>query len=274
MMNKYFLVLLLHLLAVAGFSQEPVDTLVEYEYDTVYVPKDTVKETVEVITYKYKYAKPIRISVGMGVGCQYGNVRFADTSFGEATVCIPVDIRLSKGNILLQVGFLHHGISRETTSGDSNMTITPREESETVVVDTFYKYNNGNPILVVITKQVTRRYNDTSYTDTLITNSYNFSYSEIPLALGYRLARKKWALQTLCGVSLCLFDKKARNTTGYYSPGHKYYFFSYLADVSLAYRLSKTFSLETGASGTWAMGAKDINVSHKTGYVKLFYTIF
>jgi hypothetical protein len=273
MIKKAFvLIIALSISIFAGFTQNIQPPTVQY--DTVYVPQDTIIKTVEMVQYEYIDTEPFHLF--MGTGINYGISDLESDYFNKAPggIGIPLNLKLTKGNFFMKSGIEYQNLKFNTSHIEQVANEVEKHAIETVVVDTIYHYNNGNPIASIITKEVDKIYYETVYSDTTITKGHNYSTFQIPMLVGYEIRFNKFSSDISAGVGFSFFTSDSRKDFKTDFPDEHPVFLSYLADLSLAYDVSDRITMECGISGGWKMKNSVWSYNTKKAGIKLLYKIF
>ncbi|MBK8807009.1 MAG: hypothetical protein IPO21_10320 [Bacteroidales bacterium] len=266
---------------IAGSAQEN-DTAQIVIYDTVYVVKDTIVNTVELVKYTYKDVPPTNFYFGAGIAYCFTSITSSTFEKKLNTLSIPLSLRFTHGNFFTQSGFISNSAKFDTYITDSILKITNTQTTAKEVFDTIYKYNNGNPIMVFVTKDVVKSHTDTSYTDTIITTKHKYSSFQIPLLIGYsytkkygRGRKKKSLIASIStGLGYNYFYTDAQNVIEKEFPTQNSYYFTYIVNASGGFQFYKRFVLECSFFADWTLGSNALDINRKGIRLKLFYKIF
>ncbi|WP_291858546.1 hypothetical protein [Marinilabilia sp.] len=244
------------------------------KYDTVYVARDTIVETVEVIRYEYVDVEPFELYVSNGVSYVETDIISESVDHVSGLFSVPLVLKLTKGNFFLQSGLEYRKVNFETSSLEDVAKEVERQITETVVVDTIFRYNDGDPKASVITKEVERTIFETEYNEELVVSYHDFSSFFVPLVAGYRFRFNKISADVGAGMGFNFFTSEARESLEKDFPDEDPVFFSYLINLSINYQLSSHFLLQGGISGAWDTNSSPLDFNQKQAGLKLLYKIF
>lgn len=246
----------------------------DVKYDTVYVSSDTIVETVEVIQYEYIDVEPFELYAGTGVSYVVTALNSEIVNHNSGSFSAPLVLKLTKGNFFVQSGLEYRKLKFETASIEEIATEEQKQVTETVVVDTIFRYNDGNPIASVITKDGEKTIYETEYHEETVVHNHNYSSYFLPLMAGYTFHLKKISAGVGAGVGFNFLTSEGRESLKRDFPDENPLLYSYLIDVSINYQLSDHFQLQGGISGAWKTNSSPLDFNQKRAGIKLLYKLF
>ena len=245
----------------------------DVKYDTVYVSSDTIVETVEVIQYEYIDVEPFELYAGTGVSFVVTALNSEIVNHNSGSFSAPLVLKLTKGNFFMKSGLEYRRVKFEASSLEAIATEVEKQITETIVVDTIFRYNDGDPIASIVTKDVERTIYETEYNEELVVKNHDYSSFFVPLVTGYRFRFTKISADVGAGVGFNFLTSEGRESLKRDFPDDNPLFFSYLIDLSINYQLSDHFQLQGGVSGAWSASSNSLNFNQKRAGIKLLYKI-
>ncbi|MCW3807672.1 outer membrane beta-barrel protein [Plebeiibacterium marinum] len=274
MKSIYILTAILVLAQLPVLSQQK--ELLHPVADTLYVQQDTIHKVVEVIKYEYEYydPEPFELFVGAGVGISKATLKsdvFDKNTFQSA---IPLVLKLKKGNFHLQTGLLYQNLSFKIPVTEIIETEIAHTTTQTVVVDTYYRYNDGDPIEVVVTKEIEITEYEIVQEEITANKKKNYSSIKIPVQLGYDILFNKFFVSADIGAGYNMFTSDAQKYLNEDFPEADHHFFTYELGVGAGYTLSKKFYLDCGINVSSKVHSDPYEYSSYNFSVRLFYKLF
>jgi hypothetical protein len=246
----------------------------EVHYDTVYVARDTIVETVEVIQYEYVYVDSFEWFLGAGGSFVQSNLESGLLNHRSGSISYPLVLKMTKGNFFVQTGVEYHELKFNSSRLEEVATEVEKRLTETVVVDTIYRYNDGNPVASIVTKEVESIYYETEYVDQMVVRHHDYSSFFVPLMAGYSFRRHDFSAEVGVGLGFNLLTSSGKEGLQKDFPDEQPVFVSYLGNFSLTYHLSDRFKLQGSVSGAWNTDDSILGYSQKRAGLKLFCKIF
>lgn len=243
-------------------------------FDTVYVARDTIVETVEVIRYEYVYVEPFEWFLGAGVSSVQSNLESGLMDHRSGSFSYPLVLKMTKGNFFVQTGVEFNKLTFVSSRLEEIATEVEKRLTETVVVDTIYRYNDGNPVASIVTKEVEKIYYETEYVDEMVVRHHDYSSFFIPLLAGYSFRRHYFSAELGAGLGFNFLTSGGQESLKNDFPDEQPVFYSYLGSFSLTYHLSDRFKLQGSVSGVWKTADSTLGYNQKRAGLKLFCKIF
>ncbi len=239
-----------------------------------YEQKDTIRKIVEVVRYEYYDAAPFQLFIGTGI--DFSQIKFSSERNNNTITKpgVPISLRIQLGNIYILTGFKYQNLSFVIPVSETVEELVPHSVTQTVVVDTFYRYNNGNPLETVVTKDIEAiEYElvkvDTTYNQKRIYNTLLF-----PFLLGYRKTFNKFSIRADAGISLLLFTKNALVDVKEDFSGCDNHFFTYTFGAGVEYALNERLNIDCGIQVNKKTSGQYFDFFQQNLEFRLFYKIF
>ncbi len=210
--------------------------------------RDTIRKVVEVVRYEYEYydAPPFKLYIGTGINISQIKINSDLFNATETHPGIPVNLRLQKGRLYVRTGLQYQNLSFNIPVTETVEELIAHTVTQTVVVDTFYRYNNGNPIENIVTKEIESVEYETVETQRSYNKKRNYTTLQIPLLLGFRKAFNKFSIRVDAGMSLLLFTNKSRNDIKEDYPECNTNFYTYSGGAGVEYAFSEWLNIDCG----------------------------
>ncbi len=244
------------------------------QFDTVYVARDTIVETVEVIRYEYVYVEPFEWFLGAGVSFVESSLASEWLDHSSDSFNFPLVLKMTKGRFFVQTGVEYNKLKFKSSRLEEVATEVEKRLMETVVVDTIYRYNEGNPVASIITKEVERLYYETEYLEETVVSRHDYASFFVPLLVGYSYRLQNFSAEVGAGLGFNFLTSEGQGSLKNDFPDEQPVFLSYLGNVSLTYHLSDRFKLQGSVSGAWKTDDSALGYSQKRAGLKLFCKIF
>jgi hypothetical protein len=244
------------------------------QFDTVYVARDTIVETVEVIRYEYVYVEPFEWFLGAGSSFVQSCLESGLLDHRSTSLNYPLVLKMTKGNFFVQTGVEYHELKFNSSRLEQIATEVEKRLTETVVVDTIYRYNEGDPVASIVTKEVEKIYYETEFVDEMVVRQHDYSSFFVPLLAGYSFRRHDFSVEVGAGLGFNFLTGGGQESLKNDFPDEQPVFYSYLGSFSLTYHLSDRFKLQGSVSGAWKTDDSILGYSQKRAGLKLFCKIF
>lgn len=238
------------------------------------VKVDTIKKVVEVIKYEYYDPEPYHLKIGVGINID--NIHFKSDLYNEKEfqLGIPLAIQLAKGHFFWETGVsiqnfkFKKELTREVEVNESYIV------TETVVVDTIYRYVDGTLESEIITKEVEVTKYKTTYEDEIYSKEFNYSAYTVPFIVGYQFYLNKFTAQIGVGAALNFYTSKARKQLKSDFPNEKSYFATGVVNLGLNYQLTDKISLLCHVSSLRKLNAEVYDYQTNQVSFRIFYQLF
>ncbi len=274
MKSIYILALILFLVQLPVLSQQKESS--HPVADTLYVQQDTIHKVVEVVKYEYEYydPEPFELFVGAGIGISKATLKSDVFDKNTLQSAIPLIVKLKKGNFHLQTGIQYQNLSFKIPVTEIVETEIAHTTTQTVVVDTYYRYNNGDPIPVVVTKEVEITEYEIVQEEITSNKKRDYSSIKIPIQFGYDLQLNKVFICADIGAAYNKFTSHAQKYLNEDIPDADHHFFTYELGIGAGYTLSKKFYLDCGLNVSSKLNSDPYEYSSYNLSIRLFYKIF
>ncbi len=240
------------------------------------IQQDTIRKVMEVIRYEYEYYDPVPIQLWIGTGINFQSTEIKSNSFNASynQPNIPLEIRLQKGRFYARSGFNFQNASFFTPFSETIESTIEHLTTQTVVVDTFYRYNNGNPQAEIVTKEIEVAEYETIEKDTTYQKKRNYSTYQIPLSIGYSQPFNKFSLRGDVGVCLHFFTHEARKYVAEDFPETNNSFYTYQLALGAGYAFSKRLQVDCNIAFSQTINNNSFDLAGRSVGFRLFYKIF
>lgn len=262
-------VLLCFLIIIPATAQKPSENQPS-------VQQDTIRKVVEVVRYEYEYYDPEPIQLWIGTGIIFQNTKIKTSSFDASgnQPGIPLEVRLQKGRFYARSGFHFQNTSVSVPFSETIESIIEHLVTQTVVVDTFYRYNNGDPQAEIVTKEVEITEYETIEKDTTYQKKRDYSTYQIPLSIGYYHSFNKFSLRGDVGICLHFFTNNAwKYVTEDLSEADRS-FYTYQVALGAGYTISKRWQLDCSIGFSQKTNSKAFELTGQNVGFRLFYKLF
>lgn len=271
-MKKIFVSTLMVLSLVNTIKGQSNDTAVQ-PYDA---PQDTIRKVVEVVKYEYEYYDPIPFELMLGTGFTISQAKLKSAVFDKSInqFAIPLSLRLKKGNFFIETGLSYQNLNFDFPVTETIETEVAHTITETVVVDTYYRYNNGEPIEVVVTKEVERTEYEIVQEEITNIEDRNYSSLKFPLKLGYCKLFNRLMLRTDAGAAFNLLTTDAKSDLEIDFPDANSCFYTYELGFGAGYSITDNILIDCGFSFSTKTNSHDYKYSTHNLELRFFYKMF
>ncbi len=242
--------------------------------DKIYEQKDTIRKIVEVVRYEYYDAPPLQLFIGTGI--DFSRAKFSSDHINTTITQpgLPISLRLQKENIYIHTGLKYQNLSLTIPVSKTIEEQVAHTVTQTIVVDTFYRYNNGDPIETVVTKDVESVEYELVKIDTTYNKKRDYKTLLFPLLLGYRKTFNKVSVKADAGMSLLLFTKYSQDDVKEDFSGCDYHFFTYTIGAGVEFALSDRLNIDCGVHVNKKTNGQYFDFLQQNLEFQLFYKIF
>ncbi len=247
---------------------------IQSKSDTLFLPNDTIHKVVEIVKYEYYEPIPVELFVGAGINISQSIIHSETFDKKASSTGIPLIINLKKGNFYLQTGCQYQNLSFNKSVTEIVEKQIAHTTTETVVVDTYYRYNNGNPIAVVVTKEVETTQYEIIQEEITTNKKIDYTTLKVPLHVGYQLLFNKFYLRAEIGSAINMYTSEAQKNLNEDFPDANHHFFTYELGVGGGYAVSKKIYVDCGINMSTKTNTKSYNYSRNNLEFRIFYKIF
>lgn len=255
-------------------AQSQIEDSVEYVYDTVYLPADTIREFVEIVDYIDRPPTFYDLYVGASAGFGSTNIQLHGRELSAPHTQYSACAILARNSLFISVHPALTAFSYQNDSTARTALISYRPKTETVAVDTIYWGTPGNSTAEVIYKEVGAQQADSSFSDSTIGIKHSISYFTIPLGIGYRWTNRTISLKACAGAGISFSSQKTKHPSTGLPFSQVRWFTSYFCQVSASYALTESFwaSIQASLSQHTSKASRPIH-SYSLG-LGIIYEIF
>ncbi len=251
-----------------------VKPLAKEQSDTIYVQQDTIVKRVEVVKYEYIETEPFRLYVGSGFSLGFASVKTKSDRHNTYAMGVPLMLRLYKGNFYIQTGFQVNAINYKKKESRLVEEIVEEIVINTVNVDTIYRYNNGNPVPEIITKDVEQTVQQTEYVNTTINQNKLLQHYTVPFSVGYSFEVWKLRSNIDAGIAYSFYPDKTNKYLKQHYNNNKDYFISSTINIELAYELSDKLRMVGGINIANQITDENVKQNYYQPSIKILYNLF
>ncbi len=238
--------------------------------------QDTIRKVVEVIRYEYEYydPEPIHIWIGSGINLQSTKIKTNSFNTSGNQPGIPLEVRVQKGRFYARSGFNLQNTSVSVPYSETIESTIEHLVTQTVVVDTFYRYNNGNPQPEIVTKEVEVIEYETIQKDTAYQKKRDYSTYQIPLSIGYSHPFNNFSLRGDVGLCLHIFTNEGWKYVIEDFPEADRSFYTYQVALGAGYAISERWQVDCSIEFSQKTNNKSFELAGKNVGLRLFYKLF
>lgn len=251
-----------------------IEDSVEYVYDTVYLPADTIRQFIEIVDGIDKPRSLYKLYVGAGAGFASTSIQLRSSELSARHKQYSASAILARNSLFLSLKPALSAFSYQNDTTSRTELINYRQKTETVAVDTIYWGTPGNSTAEVIYKDVSFQQADTSFADSAIQITHNISYLTIPLGVGYRWTNKTISLTSCAGAGVTYISHKTKSAFAEPPLHRRHWLASYFCQVSASYALTETLWASIQASLSRHTSTATRTISSYSLCLGIIYEIF